>query len=574
MKFKPFSTGPISALCILLILMVTLGCDETKKTEGESKEVLEAAVVIEPSQKNVHVAFAGGGWRAHTGHSAWVISLLQNGKLSLEDAFGQVGVIGSNSGGTWFSTMLALSNNFVTDIEAGNAIVEWPKTGWLGKQHDLFVNTSGCDKAWDYWYAYTLCVLDKNDNDSGDWASIVEKIIYEGYPLGTTTLKGPRQTWANDKTLLAAGSMLTSNVLLNAYGKDLLDDKRHKYQYYQACLNPATPDLGTFRMAATCANDPGKLSEVTPVIFSGLPTASKDAAPSFLPVLEGGGFYNVGYSEAILDDDPDSKTIPISNPTDNDNVLAVHAASASSAALGFLSYVRAYNTWSWGDAYENRLLAPSFSLDGSVKLADTEKLTVETLASEKIVRIADGGPVDNSGVAQIVKYLQLNGSADGFNIVAFDNVTSSFSAGSGAAVGPDIANLFGKGLCGDSSNKFCVEGCGITNDLAGCVYIPKIQIFEEGALTGTSHTWKANDGNMELIYTKYEVTTVENPNFNITANSTGTLHSFTCVAPNAGTVPTDSKFTGYTDMFNFIHTQLNDSSGKGLGYLKSAFDLK
>ncbi len=570
MKLKLFSIIRHPALCALLVLVALMACkDEKKTTEPEPETETE---MTEPSDKDIHVAFAGGGWRAHTGHSGWILALLQNGSLNLGEAFKNVGTIGSNSGGTWFSTMLTLSDTFVSDIQKAGAITTWGQTGWLGMQHELFKNTKACDHFYDDWYGYTLCVLDANDNESRDWVSIVEDIVYKGYSLNGATLSGPRAGWAKDKTLLAAGSMLTSNVLLNSYGENFRYE-RDKYQYYQACLNPGSPDMGGLRLAATCDNNPVRYSEVMPVIFSGLPSGSTDTAPAFLPVLESGGYFNIGYSEVIAAF-PTEKDTTITNPSDNDQVLAVHASAASSAALGFMAYVRQYDLkWWWDDAHWLRKLAPSFSLNGSVKFEPADSLTVDQLASKKMVRIADGGPVDNSGVAQIVKYLQLNGNGpgNGFDIVAFDNVTSAYDPGSGAKVGVDIANLFGQGLCNEGT-EFCVEGCSILEQVLGCVYVPEIQIFDEGALSSTPHTWHVSDGNMEIIYTQYKVTTVANSNFGIAPNTTGTLHSFTCVAPDAGTVPTDSEFTGYYDMLNFIYTQA--STGEGLTHLKNAFGLK
>ena len=76
---------------------------------------------------------------------------------------------------------------------------------------------------------------------------------------------------------------------------------------------------------------------------------------------------------------------------------------------------------------------------------------------------------------------------------------------------------------------------------------------------------------MELIYTQYQVTTKTNAIFGVTGGSTGTLHAFTCVAPDAGTAPRHKDFKGYYEMFEFIHTALNDKDGEGLQYLKDAF---
>jgi hypothetical protein len=217
----------------------------------------------------------------------------------LEEAFANVGTISSNSGGSWFSTMLALSGTFASEIQARDAIGQWGKTGWLGKQQALFNSTPDCNHFYDWWYEYTLCVLDQNDDESDDWVKIVEDIIYKDYSLGETSLSGTRQGWAADKTLLLAASMLTSNVIVNEYGEG--DFGHHdQYQYYQACHTPTKPEISDLRGAASCENDTSRFQEVTPVTFSGLAVGSIDKAPPFLPALKADEFFNVGYSEVIL----------------------------------------------------------------------------------------------------------------------------------------------------------------------------------------------------------------------------------------------------------------------------------
>lgn len=564
-------------IIFLFAIVITLGisCGEksivAQKTNGpipteiklpSDTDVLEA--------KEVQVAFAGGGWRAHTGHAGWIISLLENGgntRLSLDQAFSQVSTIGSNSGGSWFNTMMAISPQFAKDIEAEGGISYWGTRGWLGQQYSLFSTTTACDHIYDFWYGYTLCVLDHHDNNSRNWSSIVENIIYKNYPIGRTTLGGLRNPWAKDKTLLIAASLLTSNVVLNKQ----VNDFETNYRYYEACHTPSNPVMGKhFKESAYCENTTSRFHEVTPVTFTGKPLGSTKTSSPFLPTLSDGEVFNMGYAKDVLIYGSKPAYSQLSQPTDNDNVPAILAATASSAALGFLSYVRKDDIkWWWNEAYDSRNLAPSFSLNGSVQFADPSNLTNQELSDQKIVRIADGGPVDNSGVAQIVKYFQMNNPTGKFNIVAFDNVTSAFPINRYNSIGVDLANLFGKGLCGKNENKFCFVGCGI-KEVLGCVDVPELQIFDASSLYNTSETWDTTINGIELIYTKYEVITTENSNFGIAANTSGTLHAFTCVAPKAGTVPTSKNFDGYYDMLSGINLGLKANKNKGLNYLKAA----
>ena len=74
---------------------------------------------------NVHLAFAGGGWRANSALSGWTVALIEKGKYQLQDIYGKVGIVSSYSGGSWFSTMLMFSGDFINEIESLNAVNIW-----------------------------------------------------------------------------------------------------------------------------------------------------------------------------------------------------------------------------------------------------------------------------------------------------------------------------------------------------------------------------------------------------------------------------------------------------------------
>src|SRR5690349_19136524 len=72
---------------LLLVLGLGNGCH---KAETNTPNPTATA----PPPK-VHVAMSGGGWRAHTAHAGWTISLLKNGGRNLQDAFANVSTISS-----------------------------------------------------------------------------------------------------------------------------------------------------------------------------------------------------------------------------------------------------------------------------------------------------------------------------------------------------------------------------------------------------------------------------------------------------------------------------------------------
>jgi len=107
-----------------------------------------------------------------------------------------------------------------------------------------------------------------------------------------------------------------------------------------------------------------------------------------------------------------------------------------------------------------------------------------------------------------------------------------------------------------------------------------LKIFDDQALNNTPVTWRYPDSsatNRELIYTKYEVNTVDNPTFGISGNTQGTLHAFTCVWQGAAIAPIppdiNADFTAYAEMLNFIKTGMQANDEEGLKYLEKALGL-
>lgn len=550
----------------LLLAFAFLTACESNDNSSSDDNTNTPLTEVETGASAVHVAFAGGGWRAHTGHSAWIMGLLEGGEKKLEDIFQHVKTISSNSGGSWFNTMLAFSKAFNEDIQAHNAVDSWNESGWLGQQRALWDKETVCQSKHTSGIDYAICVFgDLLGTDAFRWDKVVEQIVYKGYPIPQSiTLDSARQPWAQDKALLLAATLLTDQTVLTR--SDLEDI------YYQACYNPSVPQLTGD--ASACSGTSGV--QVAPVTFSSM-GGSGYTAPPFLSQNSDpkNSWYNVGYKQNThLPYDYDTTAhIKIQNPLKNDQVPVILAAATSSAAMGFFAMHSFSNDWS--TSYTREDFALSFSLDGSVKFVDVNSASLESVKKQSVVRLADGGPVDNSGVAQLVSFLQHNGDAEGFNIVAFDNVTKGFTPANsqGADVGTDIAYLFGKALY--QGNKFCAEKGQY------CITVPNLQIFDTTALDTTHATWVnyADSGAAEkkLVYTRYAVETVDNPVFGIRGKTRGTLHAFSCIYPGAATVPMDltrgGSFIAYEDMLSFINIGLLEDGGAGLKHLQAAMGL-
>ena len=542
----------LSSLALIFSLILFISCEQ-----NSSKGDLTQATI---SNGKVHVAFAGGGWRAHTGHSAWTISLLDKGTKKLKDVFSNVGTISSNSGGSWYSTMLTFSDDFVSEIEAKDAVDIWTTDGWIGKQRNLFKSTGCTNDLGDY--AYLECVFDtytgKNLTGGTYWKLMVEKLVYNDYSLGSTTLNGKRQPWAVDKPLLLASSLLNNSVVLN-----IEDDKEGNHRYYQACFSPSKPVLDG-DTTADCTN--GLPMDVTPATFSSIPKGSNLKPSPFLPELgtdTKSSKINLGYTADYLVYTAPKCYADINLPLHNENVNVMAAAAASSAATGFGASERITGLFDLSYTMEDDAI--SFSLaDSKVKYMEAKGMKVDTLAKKKMIRLVDGGALDNTGVIQLVRSLQLNDQSKDFSIVAFDNTTTLYKNGKDTSnVGVDIANFFGY------SSPLCVD----LKLIKYCFNLPSVQIFEKNTLFATDTLWThGSKGANQLIYTKYSVKTTANPVMGVSAGNKGTLHLFTCIYPDADTAPTKGKidFDTYDDMFKFINSGLTHKGGEGLKHLQTA----
>lgn len=604
--FKDLKVLIITSLA--MVLSFCLSCspnisDAIKQQPGQTANTSD----------EIHVAFAGGGWRAHTGHSAWVMSLLQannkntRGGCTLTDpgvenncllkAFTHVKTISANSGGSWFSSMLMYDKDFIKQITSNSSLNTWgdptsPNAGWLGRQENKFKSFNGkCQSK--TGSEYLECVLSNYFNVNPNtgrlseaipsWPKFVEEVVYYEYSprlygnLNSTT----RQTWAKDKTLLMAGSLLTNNVVLN---------EQNDETYFQTCTGSA--------ITKTDGDSGGSC------IIDGITFTNPDALPVTFtsraensPKLKVSSFishkprqFNFLYSGTVKYDPLRKLQTAEANINSGtfktDYISVLNAATTSSAAVGFtasLNVAKEYDPYyfpvcdDWNCPWHLRDLSVGFSLSGSGQIyhiprTELDSKDVATLAREQIIRVADGGVVDNSGIIQLIGYLQKNQKNQGFNIVAFDEVQSNDAViNPGNFPSSDISYLFNGAL----DNKVDFGSYHVR--------VPDLKVLEN---TGTvvHYTWTVDDNKTPtayLHYFKYEVKTLHNNHFNINGTGTGTIHVFASEYPNASTAPEkNGSFASYNRMINtFLFTlrkrpDNNPDASSGLAILKAAFGLK
>lgn len=88
------------------------------------------------------VAFTGGGWNAMAGHSGWIGAALQASKqlqldpMTLDQLFAETNKVAGNSGGSWFLSMLAYSEEFANKLLSQPK--DWFGDGYMGEQKKIF----------------------------------------------------------------------------------------------------------------------------------------------------------------------------------------------------------------------------------------------------------------------------------------------------------------------------------------------------------------------------------------------------------------------------------------------------
>lgn len=575
------SKAHLKRLCLLLI--IGFFCDTGFAFQKEDLN-------------DIHVAFAGGGWLAHTGHSAWVMSLLESNKskcalekesgnpVCLDQAFKSVKTISSNSGGSWFSTMLIYNSDFVNQITGRNATINWgststknPNQGWLGKQENYFTKHHFLCSCLEQTF-YFDCILALDASIS--WSNLIEEIVYKGYHLQEKTQlgSGSHQNWASDINLLMGASLLTNSVVLT---KNLYFDKL----YYQVCPEPYTIKTSQLNGGGHCIKPDGTRSampDVLPVTFTSI--GQKSNITKKLPLVHynftnsssGASTiksYTLGYAREFdlstyRTESFDSQRVKA------DQISVIKASTASSAAAGFAaSYPVLEDTCAtaWMCSYLGRKMAPSFAISENTDLLkyrsdrSVDKGTLETLSNKRVLKIAGGGAIDNSAIAQLVSFLQLNDKDDDFTIVSFDNVSAKDTLYDRNYSSSDISRLF------NNKDRLSFQSISIRT--------PNSQIFDSVKRPNIKYTWKINQEDA-LHYYKYNVTTVTNHNLTVNKGSKGTLHVFASQFKCASIEPQNSDdFVCYNRMIQGFQTILSRKPdvGKtkktGLQLLQEAFGL-
>mgnify|MGYP001461673268 CR=1 FL=1 len=211
----------------------------------------------------------------------------------------------------------------------------------------------------------------------------------------------------------------------------------------------------------------------------------------------------------------------------------------------------------------------------------------EQQAAQGYIRVADGGVIDNTSLAYLLRHMQNNknnilpdGSnyMDDFRLVLFMSSTSPGVTLSNRHVLPeDLAKIFGfKMLSNEGENLFVgSDEVGSAGGQILAIPVMSSWVFDRSVWDNISGpVWEYRDQASEthLRYYELSVTTVENKTFGVNAGHRGTLHIFIGTNFNSGPFPTNNAgFRTYQGVYESTRRAVFQEGG--WPHLKKALGL-
>ena len=561
-----------------------------------------AEISISSTSTNRFLGISGGGWNSHSIASGLIsgslagLSKQVNKSVDLKTFMGDIDGLSANSGGSWFLSQMAYSSAFREALESESGRNNWNSTGYNGQVANLFTGVT--KKSVDiiesikssipkrlYQKAssvlqdvlYLTGVANGLSETGINWRNVVEKYAFG--PLGMLTEIGGkrftdiRENWAQGKDLVIAAAAQSSPAVLDQVG--LLNNK-----IFAAVTSPDVPAI--------------QEAQVTPLIL--ISDSTEDGSS-----IEGKALFSAGNRQIIRNTNnklfsstaETSKSVaPLLKPS----ASIIDATVASSAAAGVFTAPKTYEKISWlpqflANQLANALrdLSPLGQLKDGVFAMPRElpaipnkgSLTTEQLmqsySDEGLVRLADGGYVDNTSAAYMMKQIQdSNGVTADFNLTIFMNssidpvtgikMKTGPSQDSGYWVPPDVGRLFG------NSNGQNNDSSVTAFDLYPNPPVVSPYIFKREAWFGEEPTWKTNNQSIDMSYFDLNVETLENSAFSISGGQKGRLHLFLTNNKDSLAAPaTTGILEQYNNNYDFVRNWI--STGVGLESIKSAFGL-
>lgn len=531
------------------------------------------------------LSFEGGGFRAMVADAGIIGAALQGNKMSAGSMLDNVSVVSGNSGGTWFSTCLAYSPEFVSGLEKVDGFFDASKGGYMGILSDSYKS-----------YVKRLVITDNPVVNS-----FIKQVGSQGASVELSQYL---------KLLKYAGSLnwldAMKETVFKPYGTaNLIEHTNFKdSQSFRTSALPKQPlvfeiswstngaGIGRFSLTnetIVTANNIGKDETNSPYVFTpgsitSLGSIGSNPAPSF--PAQGDSNLNVTYGTTKPLGSPDkysgpSVDVELKNLNfDGLSILSATAASSSAGALvdsaGSLYSNKILAAKKFPDAIVNNLLSAlqelaipvsvdkatgmvsDYNQDKDGKATHVGNISPSELFETPILRLADGGYIDNTGITSGLTYLQSNQLLhEGFNVTAVttlkpnskeDKVLSSINPGY-MSLSPGTRALF--------------TGGNQTQTMAGFrVSHLSAAIFDAAATTGLSEpVWMHQDSGSPfgVYHFKLGVTTVAN-NFNIQPGLHGTLNLWVVrTAATITAIPVVASFKQYKELYYKITAAMSHS---------------
>lgn len=553
------------------------------------------ALICSTTAKGVEtdlLSFEGGGFRAMVADAGIIGAALKGKQMSAGYLLDNVSVISGNSGGTWFSTCLAYSPEFVSGLEKVDNFFDAKSGGYMGilstsyKEYvrklvitdnpvvNSFIKQVGSQKA-GLELAQYLKIL--KYAGSLNWIDALKETVFKPY----NTADFIQQTNFKDSLSFRTSALPKQPLVFE--------------------ISWSTNGAGIGRFSLTnetiaTANNIGKDEFNSPYVFTpgsitSLGSVSKLPAPT-LP-SQNTSDLNVTYATTKPLGSPnkyDGPSVEVQlKDLRFDDLSILSATAASSSAAGLVdSAASLYSSKilakeKFPDAIVNNLLSAlqelavpvsinkntgiisDFNKHTDGKMSHVGAVSPSELFQTPILRLADGAYIDNTGITSGLTYLQNNELLhENFNVTAVTTLKPNTKEDKALkSINPGYLSL-------SPATRALFTGAGQFQTMAGFnVSHLSAAIFDASKTTGLSEpVWMYRDTNSPFGVDYYQlgVTTVPN-NFNLKPGLHGTLNLWVVrTADTMTAIPVLAPFNQYKELFYKITGAMGSTYKGKIGY--------
>ncbi|WP_413441180.1 hypothetical protein [Synechococcus sp. MIT S1220] len=462
----------------------------------------------------------------------------------LKHLMSNVSGISGNSGGSWFLTALAFSEDFSSEFESKVQMDRFFETGYYGQLRDIFENdlfyekTLGGNKKRLLAYRKYL----KNIAD-WQWTEVVKNTSYGPYNMKSDFINrdfnSPRVEWADDIHIIINASLFQSDAII--YGDEGLGTFR---DIHSRITTPSHQPNGNF---------------ATPIAFY-----SKAENPgygnskiAYMKLLSGSDGKNKLRKEQTFGNDHAS--IDIADGSDQNigisGMRIMEPSMGSSAAFGIMAAQRPDSLFQWFEELRGSKLAKlaplasinkhlnQFNFEKEIEVRKNDYNGIwEDIKDEGYTRVTDGGYTDNTSAANLMRFIQEEDGTDTpFEMTIFKQASIPLDGSKDknndviplgdTSLSADLAGLFGADGGFDQQDGDLVEFCAKP---LGCRDVVTSQVFDSSAWDGvTSPSWEYTINNLGGLfggifvrYFELDVITVDNAAFGVQGGQQGKVRIF------------------------------------------------